>query len=65
LTPLTGGWWFESCYPDRPSHLSNLNGLWYPKSEAENAPVGAGIVWKGWKGLDYSLRAVKMRVTRT
>ncbi|CAO2612769.1 Fibrinogen alpha chain [Lemmus lemmus] len=49
-----GGWWYNSC------QAANLNGIYYPGGtpyEIEN-----GVVWVPFRGADYSLKAVRMKI---
>ena len=46
-----GAWWYKSCYH------SNLNGLY-------GADTNDGIVWYHWKGWQYSLPYVEMKIRR-
>ena len=49
-----GGWWYASC------HYANLNGRYI--KENETVPHGEGIIWREWKGMYYSLKAVSMKL---
>lgn len=49
-----GAWWYTDC------HGSNLNGFYY-----KGGPHGSyadGVNWAGWKGYNYSLKFVEMKV---
>ena len=45
-----GAWWYSVC------HCSNLNGLYKGGGHAQ------GVVWMSFKGLDYSLKHVEMKM---
>ena len=42
-------WWYGGC------HHANLNGLY------NSTNTNAGVIWKHWKGWNYSLRFVEMK----
>ncbi|OPL33708.1 hypothetical protein AM593_10188, partial [Mytilus galloprovincialis] len=50
-----GAWWYTNCM------RSNLHGHYYIKT-----PVGTwnGVLWKTWKGHNYSLKATSMMIRR-
>jgi len=59
---FSGAWWYGACL------TSNLNGFWYPASSSDannNAPNSKGVVWREWRGFQYSLKATTMKVTRS
>jgi len=47
-----GGWWYNDCLH------SNLNGLYLDEKNRSSL----GIVWKTWKGMDYSLEVTEMKI---
>ncbi|XP_022370481.1 fibrinogen alpha chain [Enhydra lutris kenyoni] len=56
-----GGWWYNSC------QAANLNGVYYPGGSYDprnNSPyeIENGVVWVPFRGADYSLRAVRMKI---
>uniref|UniRef100_A0A8I6A5L4 Fibrinogen alpha chain n=1 Tax=Rattus norvegicus TaxID=10116 RepID=A0A8I6A5L4_RAT len=56
-----GGWWYNSC------QAANLNGIYYPGGTYDprnNSPyeIENGVVWVPFRGADYSLRAVRMKI---
>ncbi|KAF0877649.1 FIBA protein, partial [Crocuta crocuta] len=56
-----GGWWYNSCQG------ANLNGIYYPGGSYDprnNSPyeIENGVVWAPFRGADYSLRAVRMKI---
>ena len=50
-----GGWWYQSC------HRANLNGIYHERNYTDPAN---GVVWKSWKGYNYSLKKVEMKTRR-
>ena len=48
-----GAWWYKAC------HRSNLNGQYLDRDNHNNTEA-KGIVWKDFKGHNYSLRKVEM-----
>lgn len=52
-----GGWWFN----DEDCIRANLNG---PYVENGSTDSGNGIIWKNWKGLEYSLKRTEMKIRR-
>nr|XP_054364503.1 fibrinogen alpha chain [Mirounga angustirostris] len=56
-----GGWWYNSC------QAANLNGVYYPGGSYDprnNSPyeIENGVVWVPFRGADYSLRTVRMKI---
>lgn len=56
-----GGWWYNGC------QAANLNGVYYPGGAydpRDNSPyeVENGVVWGPFRGPDYSLRVVRMKI---
>ncbi|XP_076995854.1 fibrinogen alpha chain [Tamandua tetradactyla] len=56
-----GGWWYNSC------QAANLNGVYYPGGAYDprhNSPyeIENGVVWVPFRGADYSLRVVRMKI---
>nr|XP_039259040.1 microfibril-associated glycoprotein 4-like [Styela clava] len=49
----SGGWWFNICL------YSNLNGKY--NSGAQTSRHQVGVIWKHWKGWDYSLKFTEMK----
>ncbi|OCT59091.1 microfibril-associated glycoprotein 4 [Xenopus laevis] len=49
----SSGFWFKSC------HLANLNGQYL---QGTYTSPGKGIIWFGWKGLNYSLKTTEMKI---
>ncbi|XP_067427058.1 microfibril-associated glycoprotein 4-like [Thunnus thynnus] len=47
-----GGWWYGEC------HSVNANGMYLWGSST----YGIGINWVSWKGYDYSLKAITMKI---
>nr|XP_039258025.1 ryncolin-1-like [Styela clava] len=48
-----GAFWYGAC------HATNLNGLYI---KGGNAKYGISVVWKTWKGYEYSLKFVEMKM---
>ncbi len=52
------GWWFpRGC---NSSITANLNGVWH--ADCVSDPPNSGIQWNTWKGANYSLFEVSMKV---
>lgn len=47
-----GGWWYKDC------HSVNPNGLY----AWGTSTFGVGINWESWKGYEYSLKAITMKI---
>ncbi|XP_029996620.1 microfibril-associated glycoprotein 4-like [Sphaeramia orbicularis] len=47
-----GGWWYGEC------HSVNANGLYLWGSST----YGMGINWRSWKGYEYSLKAIAIKI---
>ena len=59
-----GAWWYPFYYsPDHYGgcHQSNLNGLYLAGSTSSFAK---GVVWYHWRGHNYSLKHVEMKIKR-
>ncbi|EDO50047.1 predicted protein, partial [Nematostella vectensis] len=48
-----GAWWHNSC------HATNSNGLYL---KGENNQRAQGVIWMTWKGWNYSLKRIEMKV---
>ncbi|XP_070846635.1 microfibril-associated glycoprotein 4-like [Chaetodon trifascialis] len=49
-----GGFWYGSC------HSANPNGVY--RWGADKTLYAVGVEWKEWKGHDYSLKAISMKI---
>ena len=52
-----GAWWYNGC------NVSTLNGLYY--LHGRQTSHANGVNWKGFRGLDYSLKFTEMKVRAT
>ena len=48
-----GAWWYNVC------QRSNLNGLYHKGKHDSHTD---GVIWDHWKGRDYSLKFVEMKI---
>ncbi|KAM4524347.1 microfibril-associated glycoprotein 4-like isoform 1-T1 [Odontesthes bonariensis] len=49
-----GGWWYVAC------HQANPNGVY--RWGADKTLYAVGVEWQRWKGLNYSLKAISMKI---
>ncbi|XP_072230065.1 microfibril-associated glycoprotein 4-like [Leuresthes tenuis] len=49
-----GGWWYEKC------HNANPTGVY--RWGADKTLYAVGVDWQRWKGYDYSLKAISMKI---
>lgn len=48
-------WWYYKCYQ------SNLNGKYYRNGKVDDKKFD-GVAWKPWRGANYSLKEVEMKI---
>ncbi|XP_041671076.1 microfibril-associated glycoprotein 4-like [Cheilinus undulatus] len=49
-----GAFWYEGCYHTNP------NGIY--RRGANDTLIGVGVVWSQWKGWNYSLKSISMKI---
>ncbi|KAJ8362771.1 hypothetical protein SKAU_G00116020 [Synaphobranchus kaupii] len=47
-----GGFWFHGCFQTNPNGLYT----WGP------TPYAIGVMWQSWKGFNYSLKSITMKI---